>query len=205
MSKKIIALLAAIALVTAVFMSCSSAPKEKKLVPLKEGQTVIGLEGVPQPAWVNKTPKEADSYFAIGYANKSSKQISITVAEQDGRDQIARWIGTSVKNALTNYTNESGEGKNVQTLAYFESISKQVADQTVVGVERNEVWVDREGGVYVLLSFPKANVGKSFSDVAQTFVRNEAAAFAEFKAKDALTFLEKETKDGVTPTTSVTK
>jgi len=197
MSKKIIAILATVALVSTVFMSCSSAPKEKKAKPLKEGQTIIGMEGVPQPGWVNKTPKDADNYFAVGYANKSSKQVSITVAEQDGRDQIARWIGTSVKNALTNYTNESGEGKNTQTLTYFENISKQVADQTLVGVERNEIWVDADNGVYVLLAFPKANIGKSFEEVAQTFVRNEAAAFAEFKAKDALTFLEKETADGV--------
>ena len=205
MSKKIFTILAAIALVATVCMSCSSTPKEKQPAPVKEAKPIIGLEGVPQPGWVNKTPKEADTFFAIGYANKSSKQISITVAEQDGRDQVARWIGTSVKNALTNYTNESGDGKNIQTLAYFESISKQVADQTVVGVERNEVWVDDQGGVYVLLSFPKANIGKSFTDVTQSFVRNEAAAFAEFKAKDALTFLEKETKDGVTPTATAVK
>jgi hypothetical protein len=88
---------------------------------------------------------------------------------------------------------ESGEGKNVQVLSFAESISKQVADQTVVGVERDDLWVDAEGGVYVLCSFPKANVGKTFEQVSGNFVRNEAAAFAEFKAKEALSFLDKET------------
>jgi hypothetical protein len=80
----------------------------------------------------------------------------------------------------------------------MENISKQVADQTLVGVERDEIWVDAEGAVYVLCSFPKANVGKGFEEVTGSFVRNEAAAFADFKAKEALSFLEKETEGGVT-------
>jgi hypothetical protein len=198
MTKKILALLGALVLVSALFISCGSEPEVKEPVATATpAPQIIGKEGIPMPAWVNTTPKDAENFYAVGYAKKSSKQISITAAEQDARDQISRWIGTSVKNALTNYTNESGEGANIQTLTYFENISKQVSDQTVVGVERNEVWVDQDGGVYVLEAFPKANMNKSFEEVSNTFVRNEAAAFSEFKAKDALTFLEKETKDGV--------
>jgi hypothetical protein len=198
MAKKIYALLGALVLVTALFVSCGSKAEVKEPVAKATATPqIVGKEGIPMPAWVNTTPKDAENFYAVGYAKKSSKQISITAAEQDSRDQISRWIGTSVKNALTNYTNESGEGANVQTLSYFENISKQVSDQTVVGVERNEVWVDQDGGVYVLEAFPKANLNKSFEDVSNSFVRNEAAAFAEFKAKDALTFLDKETKDGV--------
>ncbi len=129
---------------------------------------------------------------------KSTKAMSKTAAGADARDQIARWVGTSVKNALVNYTNESGSEKNIQTLSYFENISKQVADQTLVGVEDDKVWVDDKGGVYMLTSFPKANIGKSFEATVQTFQRNEAAAFSEFKAKEALSFLDKETSAGVT-------
>jgi hypothetical protein len=198
MTKKILALLGALVLVSALFVSCGSEPEVKApAAAATPTPQIIGKEGIPMPAWVNTTPKDAENFYAVGYAKKSSKQISITAAEQDSRDQISRWIGTSVKNALTNYTNESGEAANVQTLSYFENISKQVSDQTVVGVERNEVWVDQDGGVYVLEAFPKANMNKSFEEVSNTFVRNEAAAFSEFKAKDALTFLDKETKDGV--------
>jgi hypothetical protein len=192
MSKKILATLAAIALVSTLVMSCaSSKPAEKK------ASSIIGKEGVPQPAWVNKIPKDADKFYAVGFGNMSSKQNSIVRAEADAKDQIARWVGTSVKNALTNYTNESGEGTNKQVLDYMESISKQVADQTLVGVERDESWVDPEGAVYVLCSFPKVNIGKGFQEVTGKFVRNEAAAFADFKAKEALSFLDKETADGV--------
>jgi hypothetical protein len=198
MSKKIIAALAALAFVSMLFVSCGSTPEQRAEKAMAQGKIPVGKEGVPQPSWVNKTPKDAENFYAIGYANKSTKQISITAAEQDGRDQIARWIGVSVKNALTNYTNESGEAANTQTLAYFENISKQVSDQTLAGVERNEIWVDYEGGVYVLLMFPKANLNKSFEDETnKTFARNEAAAYAEFKAKDALSFLDKETSEGV--------
>ncbi len=202
MSKKLLSAVCVATLAAVAFISCASSPKTKDGATSSEpasptATVIVGKEGVPQPGWVNKTPKDAENFYAVGYAKKSSKQISITAAEQDARDQISRWVGTSVKNALTNYTNESGEGANVQTLSYFESISKQVSDQTIVGAERNEVWVDAEGGVYVLESFPKANLSKSFEEVSTAFARNEAAAFAEFKAKDALNFLDKETAEGV--------
>ncbi len=180
-----------LAVSTAVLVSCGSSPKADPEAPVVK--PVIGKEGFPMPEWVNKPPKKAETYYAVGYSNKSTKQLSITFAEQDARDQISRWVGTNVQNALTSYVSESGEGANIQVLSFAESISKQVSDQTVVGVERDDLWVDQDGGVYVLCSFPKENVGKSFEDITGNFVRNEAAAFAEFKAKEALSFLEKET------------
>lgn len=202
MIKKILSGVSILALVSAVFISCASEPKEKPAVvePVPTVKPIIGMDGVPMPSWVNKTPKSDDKFYAVGYAMKSNRAISKTAAGADARDQIARWVGTSVKNALVNYTNESGSEKNVQTLSYFENISKQVADQTLVGVEDDETWIDDKGGVYMLCSFPKANVGKSFEQTVQSFQRNEAAAFSEFKAKEALSFLDKETTNGVTAT-----
>lgn len=192
MIKKIIAGLATVVLVSVVFISCGSSPAAKA-DEMPVAKPIIGLEGVPQPAWVNKMPKNAETYYAVGYGKMSNKPNSIMRAEADAKDQIARWVTTSVKTALTNYTSDSGSGDNRQVLEFMENISKQVADQSLSGVERDEVWVDAEGGVYVMCSFPKANVGKNFEQVSGNFVRNEAAAFAEFKAKDALSFLEKET------------
>lgn len=185
--KKTILSIIAISLVGILVISCGSAPK-----PVA-GKKSIGLEGIEMPDWVNKVPKGADTYYAVGYAKRSNKANSITYAEQDARDQIARWIDVSVKTALTNYSSEGGEGNNVQVLQHSENISKQVANQSLSGVERDEVWVDAEGGVYVLASFPKENVNKSFDSIAQSFVRNEAAAFANFKSDEALKFLDKET------------
>lgn len=207
MIKKLISILSIVALVSAVFISCASTPKEKPVAaePVVTPKPVVGMDGIPMPAWVNKTPKSETSFYAVGYAMKSSRAISKTAAGADARDQIARWVGTSVKNALVNYTNESGSEKNIQTLSYFENISKQVANQTLVGVEDDETWIDDKGGVYMLCSFPKANVGKSFEQTVQSFQRNEAAAFSEFKAKEALSFLDKETTNGVTATAETAK
>lgn len=194
MIKKFISLLTLVALVSAGFIACSSAPKEKE-EPVSK---IIGMDGVPMPSWVTKNPKSSDTFYAVGFSKKSRRDISKTAAGQDARDQIARWVGTSVKNALVSYTSEGGEGENTQTLTHFENISKQVAEQTLVGVEEDEIWVDAEGGVYMICSFPKENVNKSFNETVGAFQRNEAAAFAEFKAEEALSFLEKETKNGVT-------
>jgi len=195
MIKKFVSVALIVGLGLSVFMSCSSAPEEKEE---KEAvSTVIGKDGIPMPSWVTKNPKSADTFYTVGFAKMSNRNISKTAAGQDARDQIARWVGTSVKNALVSYTSEGGEGENTQTLTHFENISKQVAEQTLVGVEEDEIWVDAEGGVYMLCSFPKANISKSFTETVGTFQRNEAAAFAEFKAEEALSFLEKETEDGI--------
>lgn len=200
MFRKMLSVLTILALVAAVFVSCASEPEEKKPEPAPAPATskIIGQDGVPMPDWINKNPKSETTFYAVGYAMKSNRSISKTAAGQDARDQIARWVGTSVKNALVSYTSEGGEGKNTQTLSHFENISKQVAEQTLVGVEEDETWIDDKGGVYMLCSFPKANVNKSFEETVASFQRNEAAAFAEFKAEEALSFLEKETEGGVT-------
>ncbi len=196
MFKKMIALLATLVVVSVALTSCGSTPKAAPAdAPVVS--PIIGKEGFPMPAWVNAPPKAADTFFAVGYGKMTSKQNSIIRAEADAKDQIARWVGTSVKNALTNYTNESGSGANVQVLDFMENISKQVADQTLIGVERDDLWVDAEGGVYVLCSFPKANMNKGFEETVQSFQRNEAAAFADFKAREALDFLDAETSGGV--------
>jgi len=198
MSRKIVSVLMILALVAAVFVSCASEPEEKKPEPAPAPSKIIGQDGVPMPDWINKNPKSETTFYAVGYSMKSNRSISKTAAGQDARDQIARWVGTSVKNALVSYTSEGGENKNTQTLTHFENISKQVAEQTLVGVEEDETWIDDKGGVYMLCSFPKANVNKSFEETVAAFKRNEAAAFAEFKAEEALSFLEKETEGGVT-------
>lgn len=196
MFRKTVSIVLIAAFVAAGFVSCSSSPQEKP--EDKPVSKIIGLDGVPMPDWVNKNPKSETHFYAVGYALKSSRAISKTAAGQDARDQIARWVGTKVSNALVSYTSEGGENTNTQTLTHFENISKQVAEQTLVGVEEDEVWVDDKGGIHMLCSFPKANLNKSFENTVATFQRNEAAAFAEFKAKEALSFLEKETADGVT-------
>lgn len=193
MFKKAITVIAIVTMAAAVLVSCASAPKEKAGDDKPAVSKVIGADGVPMPEWVNKIPKSTETFYAVGYSKLKNRQQAKTAAAQSGRDEISRWVGTNVKNALTNYYNESGEGDNTQALTYFENISKQVSDQSLVGSEIEETWVDKEGGVYALVSMPKENVGKSFENVTGEFVRNEAAAFADFKAKEALKFLDSET------------
>ncbi len=193
MFKKSVSLIALVSLVAAVFVSCASSPKEKPAEEAPVVSQVIGADGVPMPAWVNKIPKSTETFYSVGYSPLKNRQQAKTAATQSARDEISRWVGTNVKNALTNYYNEAGEGDNTQALSYFENISKQVSDQCLVGSEIEETWVDKDGGVYSLVSMPKENVGKSFENVTGDFVRNEAAAFADFKAKEALKFLDAET------------
>jgi hypothetical protein len=58
-----------------------------------------------------------------------------------------------------------------------------------MGVATEEMWVDAEGGVWVLSSIPLANIQKSFEPaaeaVAEAFVESDAAEAANVKMKDA--------------------
>jgi hypothetical protein len=74
-----------------------------------------------------------------------TKPIRFCAPKPTRRTQIARWVGTSVKNAPYELHQRVGSGTNKQVLDYMESISKQVADQTLVGVERDDLWVDAMG------------------------------------------------------------
>jgi hypothetical protein len=60
-----------------------------------------------------------------------------------------------------------------------------------------------DGGVWVLMQYGKDNFLNTFKDVAESFERSEGAAFAEFKAAQALEKLKFETENNPTTSTPV--
>ncbi len=150
---------------------------------------VIGAEGVPQPEWVYKTVVAQDLHYETGYGKMSDKQTSIKRATVEAKNKIAEWVSTSVKEVVVTYLNDAGSGDNRQALDAMEVVSQQVAEATLSGVTTEEMWVDVDGGVWVLCSIPMANVEKNFEPaaeaVAEAFTESEAAAAANAKMKDA--------------------
>lgn len=158
------------------------APKPAKVV-------ILGADGIPQPDWVYKTVSAQDAHYESGYGKMSDKQNSIKRATVEAKNKIAAWVSTSVKEVVVTYVNDAGTGENRQAMDAMESISQQVAEATLSGVSTEEMWVDAEGGVWVLCSIPLANIEKSFEPaaeaVAEAFVESDAAAAANAKMKDA--------------------
>ncbi len=170
-----------------VFTGCTTAKVVEVVPPARP--VVIGAEGIPQPEWVYKTVSTQDLHYETGYGKMSDKQTSIKRATVEAKNKIAEWVSTQVKEVVVTYINDAGSGDNRQALDAMEVISQQVAEATLNGVTTEEIWVDAEGGVWVLCTIPIANIEKNFEPAAETvseaFVESEAAEAANAKMKDA--------------------
>lgn len=173
-----------------VLASCASIVDVKKIEPIAPSRPVVlGLDGIPQPDWIYQSVISQDYHFESGYGKMSDRQNSIKRATVEAKNKIAQWISTNVKEVLVTYVSDMGSGDDRQALDALESISLQVAEATLVGVTTDSMWIDAEGGVWVLCSIPLSNVEKNFEPAAQAvadnFARNEAADVAESKMKEA--------------------
>lgn len=155
-------LLAGIALV--LVMSCAS------------GQ-VSGL-----PDFVTNPPVATDAIYGVGYGKQSTFALSRTVAQTNARADIARQIETTIQAAVNSYAQEAGVDGDTQTIQFLETVTKEITDQTLSGATPVRMEQDKDGGVWVLMEYPKASLLQS---AEQSFQRNESAAFAEFKAEQA--------------------
>ncbi len=181
-----------IVLVAALFVfgltGCAST-KQEPAPPAPSKNVILGADGIPQPDWVYKTVSSQDMHYESGYGMMSNKQNSIKRATVEAKNKIAAWVSTSVKEVVVTYVNDAGSGDNRQAMDAMETISQQVAEATLSGVTTEEMWVDSDGGVWVLCTIPLANIEKSFEPaaeaVAEAFVESDAAAAANAKMKDA--------------------
>jgi hypothetical protein len=157
------------------------------------GRPVIGANGTPQPEWDRQVPKAADVHYFVGVGRASQNEtVKRNTATADALAKLATWKKATVGTALKNYVQEAGIEGNTQTLLDFEQsvVAKAVAN--VSGFKEEASWVDQNGIYHILHSYPNADLTNDFKSTANTFVRNQAAAFAEFKADEAFRMLEAE-------------
>jgi hypothetical protein len=143
------------------------------------------------PGFYLAPPKSKDAFYGVGTAKMSSLDLSRTTALARARDDVARQVQVSVKNALTDYAQQAGEGDNQQTVQFVETVSRQIVEVTLTGCRTERVEVSDDGAVYALVSYPVENLMEA---ARARFSRNEAAAFAEFKADEALRMLNDEVR-----------
>jgi len=146
-------------------------------------------------------PPVADKvFYGVGSAKMSSLDMSRTMALSRARDDIARQVDLQIKNAITDYAQEAGVD-SVQTLKFTETVSRQIADTKLQGAKPKEMYAAKDGTIYALVEYDTANLTK---DAAAIFMRNEEAAFSEFKANQALEKLNFELKNNPTKSQPVT-
>ncbi len=180
---KRIAVILMILIVGLFVMSCASKPEPAPAPAASNGaeDTNSGL-----PDFVLNPPMATDAIYGVGYAKQSTMSLSIKVAETNARADIANQIETTIQAAVTSYAQEAGVDDNTQTIKFAETITRQITDTTLSGAIVKSRVPMKDGGVWVLMVYSKDSLKASFEDVAKEFERNEDAAFAEFKADQAL-------------------
>jgi hypothetical protein len=183
MKKFLVVLMIAIAAM--IVIGCKSEPKPDPR------STIVGYEGVERPDWVNRPPKSETLKYVVGHGREQQTETARRgTARADGLAQIAEWKDATVKASIKSYLDESGTTGNTQSLEYFQQAVISRAETNLRGFEEEDYWIDPDRVYHILYTYPKADLASDFQAEAGNFQRNEAAAFAEFKAQEAFKYLE---------------
>jgi hypothetical protein len=120
-----------------LFMGCASEP------PSPEKARRLPEDG---PDWIiNIPPVDDESVYFVGYS-EPAPQLNMVLrrAEQDARRQFAMWKASTVKVEISETVDSTSTSTTTET--------REVISVGGVVLKR---WQDTEGGMYVLMSFPK--------------------------------------------------
>jgi hypothetical protein len=196
MKTKLSMFLVAVAVIALYTVGCASTGG--KSASPSTSQPSIGAEGVPQPAWV-RNPGSAgnggtDKKYFVGEGRVGTKTITAAKAQAraDVIGQLSTWKESKAAASIKDYINESGETGNTQSLESLQQAIVAKAKANTSGLEAEEEWVAADGHFVLLYSYPVADFKNDFKSATNAFVRNESAAFAEFKAAELFDVLDKE-------------
>jgi len=181
-----IVLLALIAIAAFGFVSCVSQPASSTS---EGGKTVAEAPPSDVPDFYLNPPIADDAIYGVGSAKMAKMDTSRKMAVARAREDIAFQMNASIKAAITDYAQEAGVDGGNQVISFVETVSKQVTQTTLSGAKTEQVFAGKDGTIYALVSYP---LNSFKEEVKKEFVRNEDAAFAEFKAAQALEKLESE-------------
>jgi hypothetical protein len=179
--KRVFSLILAFAALSLV-ISCSSSPEPAAPPPADD-----------LPDWVLAPPVADDAFYGVGSYKSSNLSTARTAATASARAEIAAQVEVQVDSAVKQYAQEAGIDGNKQVIEFLETVSKQVASATLNGSKVVDTFRDKDGTVYVMVMYEKSALKEAAEK--ELFVRNEDAAFAEFKADEAMKWLDKELED----------
>ena len=171
-----------------VLMACASGPGEKPPSDI--------------PRFYLNPPQADDAIYGVGSAKMSKLDTSRKMAVARAREDIAFQVSATIKSVITDYAQEAGVDDNNQVIAFVETISKQITNTKLSGARTEDVYVAKDGTVFALVIYP---INEFIMDAESEFVRNEDAAFAEFKAQEAAKRLEYELENNPPTSKPVTK
>jgi len=140
---------------------------------------------VDTPPWLNDFPPDG-VYWGIGTAKVGDTSMSMTFAESRARSSIARQVKMTAQSLLTDLRNASGSIGNQSTAADQMIIDRQITDEQLTGARPIKRWVAPDGTWWYLVEYKKSDAKQKIASI----FNNQEAAFAQFKAQQALQMLD---------------
>jgi len=137
------------------------------------------------PDWLNDMPPQG-VIWGIGTAKQSSPSMSMTTAEARARTAIARQLDTLVQAMFTDYNLDAGNVRNQANSSLQEDVSRQITNINLSGARPIKRWQAKDGTWWFLVEYNKADARREVASI----LNNEEAAFAQFKAQQALQMMD---------------
>ncbi|GHV01747.1 hypothetical protein FACS189485_00670 [Spirochaetia bacterium] len=137
------------------------------------------------PPWFDDFPPE-DVLWGIGTAKQSSESMSMTTAEARGRVALARQLNNKVQAMFTDYNLDAGVAGSQANASLQEDVSRSITNIDLSGARPIKRWKAPDGTYWYLVEFKKSDAKAAVAGI----LGNQEAAFAQFKAKQALDLLD---------------
>jgi hypothetical protein len=141
------------------------------------------------PDFVANPPLSDEFIFGVGSAKLNNTSTSMQAADARARTDIATKLNTEVQAMIIDYSRTAGtENSQTAALLFYESISRQLTEARLTGVEVVQRERTNDGTYWTLSRISK----KDAAQVAADVIESEASKYAEFKAMEALRMMEQQ-------------
>ena len=147
------------------------------------------LHGEKMPKWICSGGNVQGYITAVGSAKKTPLGFTFqrTEAITLARDELARQISTKIKNMVKTYMASIG-ANNEASDKVVEQVSKQVSYLTLNGSKQLNIYIDKEGNMYVLVGVPVKNI----KEAIRTSLHNNKALWQKKQSEKAQKELDNE-------------
>lgn len=168
----------AVALAALLATSCSGSKKS------------LGEVDVDVPSWFAAPPKSDNHLYGIANEKAQNMQTAIEKAKHTATVDIAGKFDVHVKGLTKRFTQDIGEGLTETETSLFESVSKNVINTHLMGVQVKEQKIkqNQQGlfSVYMLMEMPLGDANKALMAQlkSQEALRIKLEASRAFKELD---------------------
>ena len=151
------------------------------------------MENDPNVAsFVADPPTDKNYIFGVGGSKLTNNTRAVQASDAQARTDIATKLKTEVQAMIIDYFRSAGTENNQASLNFYESISRQLTDAYLTGVDVVKREKTKDGTYWTLMRISKTDAASAAANAIQDVYESEAARYAEFKAMDALKMMEQQ-------------